>query len=347
MDFMDHDGSGWFVLLKLCDAATCSNGEPAVRRVLLVWMLKLFSSEIKMSGSQRHYALLWNYTLFHQDITGLGEAYRLLVRLGIPKPMDIPLHGDRGYTMVHLCALYTVSQEDIRVVLAPRPDIHRLGLDSKVSPEEESPFSLVLYSSWAFEHWLNALALTRKGFEQSVTEEIERNHTIYPGWKKETLLNLWTYEYAIRYVPPYVRPCADCAKMFAAVTVQPHWRHFLERIKHGIDPYYSSAGAISEVDEEESLEGRSMAESVDNTEDPTNVDDINSEMEAESDTGSALELESAWVIEWQPEWQLRDADPHVYPATISLKSDCVYCPHEVICMNCWLFYIETGTRYQD
>ena len=107
-----------------------------------------------------------------------------------------------------------------------------------------------------------------------------------------------------------------------------------------------TGSVLAEVDEEESLAGRSITESVENTEDPTSVDDINSEMEAESEIGSVLELESGWKYEWQLKWNPGDLDPHVYPTTISLESDCVYNPYEVICMSYWLFYIETGTRYQ-
>lgn len=348
MDFIDHDGSGWFVLLSLCDAASCVTGDRPGRVALVVWMLKLFGSEIKMSGSERHYARLLDYTL-NQD-TGLAEASGLLLRLGGPKPIDTALDYDHGPTLLHLRVACADSQENIKIVLALRPDIHRWVLGLTMSPGAESPFSLALYSSWAFKNWLNALASIGKGFEQFVTAEIERNQFIHPGWKKETLLNLGTYDYGIAYDFPWVRLCADCAKQFGNVSVEPHWRHFLERIKHGIDPYYSSAEATSEVDEEESAESRSIAESGDNANDPTNVDDVNSEMEAESETGSVSELESGWESEWQPEWQPEwdpgESDPHVYPTTISLESDCVYCPDEVICMNCWLFYIETGTRYQ-
>ena len=189
MDFMDYDGSGWFVLVALCDAASSVRGEPASRVALLVWMLKLFGSKIKISGSGRHYARLLDYTLLHQD-TGRAEASRLLLRLGGLKPMDKPPEYDGGYTILHSRAAYAEDQEKIKVVLALRPDIHRLGYNYETSLEEESLFSLVLYSSWAFEYWLNALASIGEGFEQFITEEIERNHFIYPGWKKETLFNL-------------------------------------------------------------------------------------------------------------------------------------------------------------
>ena len=73
-------------------------------------------------------------------------------------------------------------------------------------------------------------------------------------------------------------------------------------------------------------------------------------MEAESESGSEMELksesesESEFLRYWKPEWELWDSNPHDYPTTVSLQSDCVYCPHDIVCMNCWLFYIKNGTR---
>ncbi len=87
--------------------------------------------------------------------------------------------------------------------------------------------------------------------------------------------------------------------------------------------------AQEEIDKEKSAGGRSTAEAVDNTEDPTGLDDISSEMEAESESGSELELESE--SEWEPEGELWDLNPHDYPTTASLHSDCIYGPHDIVC----------------
>ena len=348
MDFIEQDGNGWSVLLDLCDASCSADGEPRARMALLVWILRLVSSEIKMCGLQRHYARLWSWTL--NSGAELGEASRLILCLGGPEFIDEPIYDDGGYTTLHSHAAYAESQEALSVVLAQRPDVHRLGRDCDDSPEEESPFSLVLYSSWAFRSFLDALVIAGKDFEEFVTQEIQRNHNIHPGWEKETLLNLSTYNYVNDYVPRSFWECNDCTQDQCFIKVQPHWRHFLERIKHGIDPYYSPVEARSEVDKEESTGGDSVAEGVDNPDDPTGLEDASSELDAESESGSELEIESKSESKgrWEPEWEPGHPDPHDYPTTVSLLSDCIYCPHEVVCMNCWLYYIKTGTRrYAD
>ncbi len=192
MDFMAQDGNGWHVLWCLCRATYGYSGEPAARRALLVWMLRLFSSEIKMYGIERHYGqmLIWTLT----EVTGLVEASPLLLCLGGPGPIDKPIHYSGGYTITHFRTAYAECGESMRALLAQGPDVHKLGFDYHRSPEKESPFSLVLYSSWAFGYWLYALATAGKGYEEFVTQEIQKNHTTHPGWKKETLLNLSTYD---------------------------------------------------------------------------------------------------------------------------------------------------------
>ncbi|KAL9037223.1 MAG: hypothetical protein Q9180_003842, partial [Flavoplaca navasiana] len=268
VDFTDQDGNGWKVLFGLCDASHILNGEPAARMAILNWMLRLFSSDIKTCGVERHYAPLLDCTLLAKG-TGLAEASRILLRLGGPELIDKPIDYDGGYTILHIRVAYAEGQENLNSVLAHGPDIHRLGLDSDVSPEEESPLSIALYSSWAFRDWLDAMFTARKSFEEFVTQEIQRNHATHPGWKKKTLLSLSTYNYWFDYDIRRSLHCDDCTKEIIVIRVQPHWRHFLERIKHGIDPYYSPAEARSEVDEEESVEGRSMAKAVDNMDHPT------------------------------------------------------------------------------
>ncbi|KAL8887871.1 MAG: hypothetical protein Q9192_006262, partial [Flavoplaca navasiana] len=281
-------------------------------------------SEMKMYGCERQYANLLDWTLGAD--ARLAEASQLLLHLGGPESIDEPIYYEGGYTVIHSLAIYADGQEQLNPVLALGPDIHRLGCQFDMSPEEESPFSLVLYSSWAFRSWLDALVTAGKGFEEFGTQEIQRNHFTHPGWEKGTFLNLSTYDYLIDYVPQRSWRCADCTIGNYKIKVQPHWRHFLERIKHGIDPFYSRTEASPEVDEEESVEGGVVAEAVDNTRDPTELEDVDSEMEAVSDSGSELEIESESESEseskpesklrCEPEWELWDANPHDYPTTL-------------------------------
>lgn len=39
-----------------------------------------------------------------------------------------------------------------------------------------------------------------------------------------------------------------------------------------------------------------------------------------------------------------DEDTHGYPEMVSLRSNCVYAKHELVCMDCWLYYRQTGTH---
>lgn len=136
--------------------------------------------------------------------------------------------------------------------------------------------------------------------------------------------------------------------------MQPYWRHLLERIKRGIDPYVL-AESSSEVDDEESAEDASIAGAVSNTNASTNLDKSRSEVDPDSgsdlqsqsnpESESELESESRAGSRWpsRSEFGL-GTDPHGYPTVISIRSDCVYDEDEIVCMNCWLFYVRTGTR---
>lgn len=363
IDFMD--GSGWEILIDICPVS------PGPREALLLWMLRLSSSDMKTYGKKENYALLW-VIMTIGGYTGLVEATRLLLCLGGPELINTPFFNRASYTVLHVHAMYCASKENMSLVPAHGPDIHRLGFADFYSPEEESPFSLVLYSSWAFKDWLDALFTVEKDFEEFVTEEFRRNHTRHPGWEKETLLALSTYEYLTDYMPQQPWKCDDCTKTIFYIRVQPHWRHFLERIKQGIYPY-DSAEASSEVDEEGSEEDGSIAGTASNAGAPADLDDTYSEVDEEgskddegiggavnntddpadldeisSDMGHDPESASDSVSESKPGFsrlsELDTGDPHGYHSTVSLQSECVYCPHEAICMSCWLFYVRTGTR---
>ncbi|KAL8836524.1 MAG: hypothetical protein Q9170_002879, partial [Blastenia crenularia] len=293
MDFANEDGNAWEVLREFCNFTVCYKSGVGIdeqvktRVALLLWMLMLSSSEIKMNATERHYADILGWTVGEND--DLAEVSRLVLRLGGPEPINTPASEDGGYTILHYEAEWGGSHEYMGIALEQGLDIHRLGLDRTASPEEESPFSLVLYSSWLFADWLDFLHTSGKDFEEFVTQEIQRNHTIHLGWEKKTLLNLSTYDHSNNYEPQGSGYCSDCNKRIDNIKVQPHWRHFLERIKQGIVPYDSSAEASSEVDDEGSEEDWSTAGAVNNTNDPTDLDDISSEVEPDPELPSDLE----------------------------------------------------------
>lgn len=317
MDFFDEDGNSWQVLVTLCTNADDGHGETEAKVALLLWMLKLSSSEMRIHSIRSRLALILFYVLVTPHL-GLEQASNLLLNLGGAELIDAVPDDTDGYSILQLHVVYTESLEGLCSVLSKGPDLYRLGVDHDYTPQEESPTSLSMYSSWAFWDWLEGLDSIQVDLEEFVEQELKRNHAVHAGWEKETLLDLFAYSYRTDLDVGWNQGCSDCSEWISYVYVQPYWRHLIERIKQGLDPV-SPAQAGSEVGEQEDADFESNAEAASG---PINVSlvDLN---ELSSDS---------------------EEDTHGYPATISLRSDCVYARHEVICMRCWLYYRNNGTR---
>ena len=63
---------------------------------------------------------------------------------------------------------------------------------------------------------------------------------------------------------------------------------------------------------------------------------------SETSSESATKSESDSISGFQYETEV---DPHSYPPMVSLWSDCMYREDEYVCMDCWLHYVRTGTRW--
>ena len=149
------------------------------------------------------------------------------------------------------------------------------------------------------------------------------------------LYHLFAYDHRSDLGLQDVWICSDCHGIFE-VRVKPYWRHLFERIKQRIDPN-SPAHAGSEQSKKQgkkqNAEAWCMTEDADPVDKPAvtekiprvHLNEFPSEPTPESKSTSEL-------------------DPHGYPATISIRSDCVYAKHEGLCMDCWLHYWHTGIR---
>lgn len=316
MDFFDENGNGWQVLDLLCESAICGPGETEVQIALLLGMLKLSSSEMRINPIRSHLASILSWVSI-KPIPGLEQASNLLLNLGGAELIDAT-YNEHGYTILQQNVGYAEGLGGLCSVLSKGPDLYRLSVDHDFTPQEESPTSLSMYSSWAFWNWQYALASIQVDLEEFVEQELERNHAVHAGWEKETLLDLFAYGYRPDLDIGRSLICSDCSDRIRRVNVQPYWRHLIERIKQGLDPD-DPAQAGSEVGEEEDADLGSIVEAATSSSD-VSLDDLN-------------ELSS------DPE-----EDTHGYPAAVSIRSDCIYARHELLCMDCWLHYRRNGTR---
>ena len=226
--------------------------------------------------------------------------------------------------------------DNLSAVVARGPDLHRRGCDTYYTPFEESPTSLSMYSAKGFSKWLRALDSVDVDLENFIDQELEQNLEVHAGWEKETLLELFTHGDRPDLHHPDGWTCCDCSKDILGVEVQPYWRHSIERFIARTHPY-DPVSAVSEVDEDESVDLGSTEEVASSSTDLTPKLDTtgNDTLLNPGEVPAVLESES------EPE-----ADTGEDSATTPIGSVCLYGKLEYVCMDCWLYYTRIGTRKQ-
>ena len=317
MNFFEENSDGWEVLGSLFENAATVSGDEEVTNTLILWMLRTSSLELKLNYVEAQYAGLLSWP-------GLDEASDLLLDLGGEGAIDA-VEYIGGYTLLHLRTAYSFHG----IVLARGPDLYRMGFDPDFTPQEESPTSLAMYSSWAFAEWLGGLAQLGMNLENFIDQELEKGPLVHAGWKKETLLGVFTHSYRPD-CPRLDAICCDCAGDISYIEVQPYWRHLIERVKQGI--YFDNpAGTGSKVSEMKSADVVSIVKPAIGSGD----------LVVERDTTGNVSLDNLDELLHEPG---SEEDSQGYPAMISIRSECIYAREEHVCMKCWLQYRRTGTR---
>lgn len=327
MDLSEVDGNGWVVLIRFGDCATSGAGDMKAKQDILLSMLQLSTFELKKNIIEEKYADL----LFYATQFQLPEASDLLLNLGGGGIIDA-LGNDNDYTNLHFWLAYGEGASVVIKLVERGSNLHRLCHDTQYTPYEESPTSLAMYSSYAFAGWAHALGNTEVDLEDFINQELEQNPEVHPGWEKETLLDLFTHGYRPDLHVKSWR-CDDCIQPVHIVRVQPYWRHLLRRIRKGtyLDNHTLAPTGID-------VDGKEEEELVTTGDTTSSRGDLNHEPDATGnvplvnldDLASGSELED---------------DISEYSGMTPTQSDCLYGKHEVVCMDCWLYYKETGHRF--
>ena len=326
MDFSEKNGDGWEVLTTLCFHTRRFDADTEAMTTLLLWMLQLSNFELKTHRIGERYSEMLGWTLGPGRGPGLDEATDLLLNWGGGWIIDVPPYEMDGYTLLHqlFAPSTTTDEEYVSAMLVRGPDLYPLGFDKVYTPQRESPTSLAMYSSRAFAVWLCGLVNCGVDLETFADQELEQNLVVHAGWEKETLLDLFAYDYRPDHHLRGLWACNDCTKIIYRVEVQPYWRHLLERIKQKIDPD-NPAQAGSEVGEKRNVDVSGIAEAASRSSDLAHKSDPTGNVPCVNLNKLPSESES-------------EEDFHGYPAMISIRSDCIYDRHELICMKCSFHY---------
>ena len=343
MDFLNETNSGWFVLSLLindADGRSAKNeAEPALleaKLAFLLWMLKLFTDEMRAYYTRSRIVYLLIGTL--NPHSGLEPVSNLLLKLRDVDVIDVTLNGTDGYALLHHRLAHPWGREWVSSVLAIGPNLHLQGFNENYTPEKESPTSLAMYSLRAFADWLRGLVGIEFDLSTFIDQELASNAFVHPGWDKETLRYL--FDYPLRPDLDFGNPwdCSDCGDSRLGIWVQPYWRHLLERIKQRIDPddpFRSDPG----VDETQISNIRSGMEASNDSDHEPGISGSVSLDEFKDDVRSEAKFESESEVEL-------GSDVHGYPENVPIQSECMYGPNETVCMDCWLHYRRTGTRFK-
>ena len=345
MDFSDIHGSGWRVFRNVRPLpGFLAKRDLEPEAALLLGMIKLSSFELTTYGFGIELAGMLASCLHPVS----DESCDLLLHIGgadiINCPLDCLIYIGGGYPILHWHLIHFRIAEGLSQVLSKGPDLFRSGFNGTISPRKETPTSLAMYTSWAFERWRDVLISFGVDVENFVKLELEKNQLVHTGWTTPTLLHLFSCDHS-EYEPMQdIWDCSDCAaelhatEMYSLI-VQPHWRHRLERIRQGLDPDLP----VQDDSEANDTELTGLA---------TLTDTLGSPYELADETygigDDALDSGTLSPSATDPElgfWSFRES-PHRYPRMVSLLADCVYDRHEIICMNCWRHFVWSGTRRQ-
>ena len=261
----------------------------------------------------------------------------LLLQLSGPLTID-SITESNHYTVLHEAITRIIaghsSLSSLIALLQKSPNIHQSGNNCENKMAVESPMSLAMYNPATLAIWRDALLAVNIDLEDFVDAELKRNATSHLGWSRSSMLSLLNEE--LQHHPatnPNGTHCVLCGahvriRYIGEMAIEAEWRHVLEKYKRrpsldnphnqteGVEEKYENAARSATMNGKKSRSETATSSSA--PEKPHN------RHPAESPTGP---------------------DSHGYPNTISPESYCMYKPQEILCMRCWLHYIDNGAWF--
>ena len=320
IDFAEADGDGWAALLCIKNSYTRAEPDPAKRSTksdLFVWLLQLFSQEIRANFVEKHYA----HVLKAAFGPGRERVARLLIELGPVNAIDT-VENEGGFTALQV-GLVEPGCPNLERILAFDPDIHHLGFEPSHSQAQETPFSLALYASQPFRRFADALNERNIDLDDFVLQELwEHSPLMEDGWTRQKLRALFDHEFEPDVAYTGIEYCDECGRGFIeAVQVEIAWQHHLEQLKEWhlrttSDPRESHTDLVGKSFEDTSHDQTSMDLMQD-------FDDFNNGLEPHAwpETDSSGDSSSA------SEPAERERDRVAWEGSFS--------QHTVVCVHCW------------
>ena len=260
----------------------------------------------------------------------MSDVLNLYLKLGPDKAIDMRFQQN-GYSRL----LSSIKKGfNLSEFLGLGADLHLVGLDTSHSPYWESPTTLAMYSSRSFANWRAFLEQSELDIGEFIECELERGPLAELGWTSDALCKLFQWDFEREYDLDWTLCCPDC-KLITICPVQPAFREQLNKIKKDIHGGHV-ANARKNADQGSSINISDMHLQGADTISEAKV--LGSQRE---DTENAAGSASMMVpVEDGTEELLSEG-----PAASERCEECSYKKNEQVCIDCWLYYEETGHRY--
>ena len=176
-----------------------------------------------------------------------------------------------------------------------------------------------------------ALRIDTKDF---IEQELERSPLVDAGWKADTLLAFFQYDFEQAYRSIGVKYCHSCGTRNYGIRVQPFWRHLLEKVRLGIGTDMSSeigpkAGGTLDNNTNRSLKVQG-----------TITKENSPYYDHDEVCGDGVEILLSYM---SSRGQVQYA-VEAYSTRIASGFSCGYERDAAVCMKCWHDYQRTGIR---
>lgn len=320
IDFVEADGDGWAALLCIKKSYARTEPDPAKRSTksdLFLWLLHIFSQEIRENFVERHYARVLKAAFG----PGRERVARLLLELGPVDAVD-SVEVEGGFTALQ-AILIEPGCPDLERILAFNPEIHHLGLEASHSPIQETPLSLALYASQTFRSFADALNKRNIDLDGFVIQELGENYPLVKdSWTRETLRAVFEYQFEPDVGYTGIGFCDECGgELIEAVRVEVAWQFHLKEFKERHLRTASETGR-SHVDQLSNISNDTMQHqtSMDRT---LHFGDVGNNLKSRSRSGTDC---------------ASDVRPGPEPAESETEEDSWerrFWQHTVVCVHCW------------
>ena len=317
MNFVDHDGDGWLALLDI--SSSYGYDRRSIFPHLFLWMLQLCSPEIRTHFIEYNYTvLLWNGFNF-----GNEKLARLLLDLGPVDAIETKVVG--SYTMLQANFLWPGGR-GLDMILAFEPDLHHLSSNPKISPREETPLSLALYSYESFSAFAQALRKRHTNMDEFVLQELREDYPLKDdGWTRQTLRALFQLKVqpdAVVIIYSTNIRCDECyGYSLYWLKVGVAWQRYLEMFKERhsqiATEISNSNEGMTDIVSENTAQNQLLIDLMRDFDDISNCQELHTDSGTESSGDSSSGSELAECETDQPSWEQR------------------FWQHEVVCTHCW------------